>query len=41
MNDPKTTRRKKSDKAKEKYAKTGGLTNKHIRQVEALRDKKP
>jgi hypothetical protein len=33
-------RQKKSDKAKTKYEKYGGFSQKHIRQVEALQEKK-
>ena len=33
-------RRKKSDKAKDKYQKNGGFSSKHIRITEALKDKK-
>ena len=29
--EPRTERRKKSDKAKEKYERTGGLSQKHVR----------
>jgi hypothetical protein len=32
----KTERRKKSDKAKEKFDKTGGFNKKHVRIAEAL-----
>jgi hypothetical protein len=33
-------RRKKSDKAKEKYEKNGNFSSKHIRIVENLKNKK-
>lgn len=33
-------RRKKSDKAKEKFDKKGNFTSKHIRIVEKLKEKK-
>jgi hypothetical protein len=36
MDQPKTERKKKSDKAKEKYERNGKMTQKHIRAVEAL-----
>lgn len=32
-------RRKKSDKAKEKYEKKGGFSSKHVRIIEALKEK--
>lgn len=38
--DPPTQRRKKSDKAKEKYEKNGNHTSKHVRMMEALQEKK-
>jgi hypothetical protein len=36
MDNPKTQRKKKSDKAKEKYERNGGYSQKHVRAVEAL-----
>jgi hypothetical protein len=39
MDNIKTERRKKSDKAKEKFERTGGLSQKHIRLAEALKEK--
>jgi hypothetical protein len=37
--DIKTDRKKKSDKAKEKYDRTGGYSQKHVRLAEALAEK--
>ena len=37
--DIKTERKKKSDKAKEKYDRTGGFSQKHVRLAEALAEK--
>ena len=37
--DIKTKREKKSDKAKEKFDRTGGFSQKHIRLAEALAEK--
>ena len=37
--DIKTKRNKKSDKAKEKFSRNGGFTQKHVRVAEALADK--
>jgi hypothetical protein len=37
--DIKTKRDKKSDKAKEKFDKTGGFSQKHVRIAEALAEK--
>ena len=37
--EPRTERRKKSDKAKEKYERTGGLSQKHVRVVAAAATK--
>jgi hypothetical protein len=34
-----TPRKKKSDKAKEKYERNGGFSQKHVRQAEALAEK--
>lgn len=40
MDDPPNAKRqKKSDKAKEKYERNGGFSQKHIRIQEALREK--
>jgi len=36
----KTERKKKGDKAKEKYERNGGFSQKHIRLTEALKEKK-
>jgi hypothetical protein len=38
--EPKTKRNKKSDKAKDKYARNGGFSQKHVRQVETKQKKK-
>ena len=38
--EPKGDRRKKSDKSKEKYERNGVITQKHIRIVEALTEKR-
>lgn len=38
--DIKTKRDKKSDKAKEKYDRTGGFSQKHVRLAEALAEKR-
>ena len=40
MDAPKTERRKKSDKAKEKYERNGAFSQKHVRIAEALSEKK-
>jgi len=40
MDNIKTDRKKKGDKAKEKYERNGGFTQKHIRLTEALKEKK-
>jgi len=39
MEDPRP-RKKKGEKAKEKYERNGGFTKKHIRIAEALKEKK-
>jgi len=39
MDDPKVKRNKKSDKAKEKFQRNGGFTQKHVRIAEALAEK--
>jgi hypothetical protein len=36
MDNPSAGRRKKDDKAKEKYERNGGFSQKHVRIVEAL-----
>jgi hypothetical protein len=36
---PDTKRRKKSDKARRNFEKTGGLSQKHVRACEALQEK--
>jgi hypothetical protein len=38
--DIKTKRDKKSDKAKEKFDRTGGFSQKHVRLAEALAEKR-
>jgi hypothetical protein len=38
--EPKANRRKKSDKGKEKYERNGSITQKHIRIIEALTEKR-
>ena len=40
MDNIKTERKKKSDKAKEKYEHTGGFSQKHVRIAEALTERK-
>jgi hypothetical protein len=35
-----TPRKKKSDKAKEKFARNGGYSQKHVRITEALQEKR-
>jgi hypothetical protein len=40
MDYPDPKRRKKSDKAKEKYALNGGFSQKHVRVTEALLEKR-
>ena len=40
MDAPNPTRAKKSDKAKKNFEKTGGFSQKHVRAMEALREKK-
>jgi hypothetical protein len=40
MDGPDAKRNKKSDKAKKNWEKTGGLSQKHVRAMEALREKK-
>jgi hypothetical protein len=40
MDNIKTQRKKKSDKAKEKYEHTGGFSQKHVRLAEALAERK-
>jgi hypothetical protein len=39
-NPPNADRKKKSDKAKEKFARNGGYSQKHVRIAEALAEKK-
>ena len=40
MDSPSVDRRKKKDKAKEKFERTGGLTKRHVREKEALLEKR-
>lgn len=40
MDNPKTERKKKSDKAKEKYERNGGYSQKHVRAMEALAERR-
>jgi hypothetical protein len=40
MDYPDPKRRKKSDKAKEKYERNGGFSQKHVRATEALLEKR-
>ncbi len=40
MDYPDPKRRKKSDKAKEKFARNGGFSQKHVRATEALLEKR-
>ena len=40
MEDCKQDRKRKGDKAKEKYERNGGYSQKHIRLVEALEEKR-
>ena len=35
-----TPRRKKGDKAKEKFARNGGYSQKHVREVERIQEEK-
>lgn len=39
-NPPNAERKKKSDKAKEKFARNGGYSTKHVRIQEAIAEKK-
>ena len=40
MDNPSAGRKKKADKAKEKYERNGGFSQKHVRLVEALAEKR-
>lgn len=40
MDGPDPKRKKKSDKAKEKYDRNGGFSQKHVRLQEALQEKR-
>jgi hypothetical protein len=40
MDQPKVSRKKKGDKAKETYERNGGFSQKHVRLVEALAEKR-
>ena len=40
MDNPSVGRKKKDDKAKEKYERNGGFSQKHVRLVEALAEKR-
>ena len=37
--EPRSERRKKSDKGREKYERSGGLTQKHVRIAAAIKEK--
>jgi helix-turn-helix protein len=39
MDNPSVGRKKKSDKARDKYARNGGFSQKHIRIAQALSEK--